>query len=116
MREFDMALPEFELGETANERLELIRTSSRQRRPIRDPTSFRINKRGQEPDKQIEKVDSKTIGDDVETLNIVNPQTVDKSDDKSSNPPVICMRCGLVKIVLVNPPCLMCSLLNRCGH
>lgn len=96
LRQFDMELPEFEFGEPANKRLELIRTSSRQSRAIRDPTGLRINKRGQEPYKQIQKVDSKTIGDDVETLNIVNPQTVDKSDDKSSDPPVSCMRCSLV--------------------
>jgi hypothetical protein len=80
-------VPEFKLRETADKWLELIRTSSRQSSSIRY-LELRINKRRQKPDKQIQEVDSKTIGDDVESVNRVNPQTVDKKENKCSDPPV----------------------------
>lgn len=109
-------LPELELRETADERLELIRASGRKRRSIRSPSSLRINKRGQEPDEQIQKVDPKSISDDVEALNVVNPQTVGKGHDKSPNPPVSSVRRSLVEVMLVDPPRLMRFLLNRGRH
>lgn len=109
-------IPELELRETADERLELIRASGRKRRSIRTPSSLRINKRGQEPDEQIQKVDPKSISDDVEALDVVNPQTVGKGHDKSPNPPVSSVRRSLVEVMLVDPPRLMRFLLNRGRH
>uniref|UniRef100_A0A1J3HUD5 Uncharacterized protein n=1 Tax=Noccaea caerulescens TaxID=107243 RepID=A0A1J3HUD5_NOCCA len=84
---FGHGVPEFKLRQSADKWLELVRATSRQRSSIRG-FELRINERGQEPNEQIQEVDTKTIRDDVESMNGVNPQTVDKKDDKRSNPPV----------------------------
>lgn len=60
-------IPEFELGETADKGLELIRASSRERSSS-CVVELRIDKRGQEADEEIEEVDAEGVGDDVETV------------------------------------------------
>lgn len=61
-------IPEFELGETADKGLELIRASSRERSSSSCVVELRIDKRGQEADEEIEEVDAEGVGDDVETV------------------------------------------------
>jgi len=106
------SLPEFKLRKSANERLEFIRTLCRQWRTIWR-INFRINQWWQKPNKQIQYVYSKPIGNDVKPLNITNSQAVDSHCNKSANPPVDRMRCTLIKIILINPPNIMSPLCNR---
>lgn len=62
-------LPELKLRQSANERFELVRTFSRQHRPIRR-LQLRIDQRWQKPNQQIQQVDAQSIRHDVKSLDI----------------------------------------------
>ena len=81
-------VPELELRESADKRLELIRAASRERSSTIRGVELGVNERGQEADVEVEEVDAETVGDDVESVNGENPQAVDEEDDERADPPV----------------------------
>ena len=81
-------VPELELRESADKRLELIRAASRERSSTIRGVELGVNERGQEADEEVEEVDAETVGDDVESVNGENPQAVDEEDDERADPPV----------------------------
>lgn len=92
-------LPEFELGETANERSILIRSTSR-KRPAAE-RSLGIFLRGEEGDDEVQKVDSDCVGDDVEAFHQVDANEVDQHDDEAGDPSVENVRHRLVEKMLL---------------
>ncbi|XP_025633115.1 uncharacterized protein [Arachis hypogaea] len=65
-----------------------------------------------EADEEVEHVDSEAIGDDVEALNQVYAQNVDKSDDQGTNPAAEHIRRGLVEETLRDSFIIMDDLAN----
>ena len=86
-KEKNLQLPELKLRKPANEGLEFIRTFRRQQSPVRK-FHLRINQRRQEPNQQIQQINPQTIGDNVKTLNITNPQNVNQYYNKAPNPSI----------------------------
>lgn len=95
-------LPEFELRQTANERLEFIRTLGRERRAIHN-FQLRIDLGRQKPNQEIQEIDPQPIGDYVKTLKVIHTQTIDRRNTKRSQPSPNRMRRRSVQIVLKRP-------------
>lgn len=79
-------LPEFELGEAANEGLKLVGAVHRQRRPV-ERLKLRIHHRREESNQEVQHVDPQPVGHDVEPLQEIDPQHVDCRHRQGPQPP-----------------------------
>ena len=95
-----MGEPEFELGESANERAKLIGSAGGERGAI---LHLGVHLRRKESHQEIQQVDAEAVGDDVESLHKVHAYGVDQHHDQTSDPTVENVRNRLVEDVLVPP-------------
>lgn len=105
-------MPELELREPPDERLELVRPFRRQHWPLRG-IQLRIDQRGQKPDHEVQYIDPQTVGDNVKPLNVHDAHDVDDEQDEGPDPPVGGVRGGLIQIMLVQPPDVVPPLIYR---
>lgn len=83
--------PELELGESADERAELVRSTSGEKGAAGVAAAGvgegGIGEWGEEADEQVEDVDGEAVGDDVEALQEVDPEGVDGRHRAQGQPP-----------------------------
>ena len=68
-----MDIPELELGEAADEGLEIVVATGGERGAgLGERLELRVDHGGEEADDEVEEVDAEAVGDDVEALHVVD--------------------------------------------
>lgn len=108
-------LPELELGEAADEGLELVGAAGGEPGPGLERLELRVDHGGEEADEEVEQVDSQAVGDHVEAPHVVDPQRVHRRGHERARPPPRRVRRRAVQVVLERPRRVRAPPLRRAG-
>ena len=106
-------IPELELGEAADEGLELVGAAGGEPGPGLERLELRVDHGGEEADEEVEQVDAQPVGDDVEAPHVVDPQRVHRRGHERARPPPRRVRSRAVQVVLERPRRLRAPPLRR---